>query len=82
MHRGASQAGKREPKTSMKIRIAWRKMQKPMSMSFSLHQERLVMSILPRFLVLDMIADMARIDDYLLPQQFHKIYIHRYKDVR
>lgn len=40
------------------------------------------MSILPRFLVLDMIGDMAPIDDYLLPQQFHKIYIHHYKDVR
>ncbi|XP_070813762.1 adenylate cyclase type 8 [Chaetodon trifascialis] len=44
-------------------------------------QERLVMSILPRFLVLEMIADMAPIDEYLLPQQFHKIYIHHYKDV-
>uniref|UniRef100_H3CM90 adenylate cyclase n=1 Tax=Tetraodon nigroviridis TaxID=99883 RepID=H3CM90_TETNG len=44
-------------------------------------QERLVMSILPRFLVLDMIGDMAPVDDYLLPQQFHKIYIHHYKDV-
>lgn len=45
-------------------------------------QERLVMSILPRFLVLEMIADMAPIDEYLLPQQFQKIYIHQYKDVR
>ncbi|KAG7232299.1 hypothetical protein INR49_009057 [Caranx melampygus] len=44
-------------------------------------QERLVMSILPRFLVLEMISDMAAVDDYLLPQQFHKIYIHHYKDV-
>uniref|UniRef100_A0A3Q3N1J9 adenylate cyclase n=1 Tax=Mastacembelus armatus TaxID=205130 RepID=A0A3Q3N1J9_9TELE len=44
-------------------------------------QERLVMSILPRFLVLEMISDMATVDDYLLPQQFHKIYIHHYKDV-
>ncbi|XP_078021743.1 adenylate cyclase type 8-like isoform X1 [Epinephelus lanceolatus] len=44
-------------------------------------QERLVMSILPRFLVLEMIADMATMDEYLLPQQFHKIYIHHYKDV-
>ncbi|XP_038153644.1 adenylate cyclase type 8-like isoform X2 [Cyprinodon tularosa] len=44
-------------------------------------QERLVMSILPRFLVLEMIADMAAVDEYLLPQQFHKIYIHHYKDV-
>ncbi|MEQ2242895.1 hypothetical protein ILYODFUR_001566 [Ilyodon furcidens] len=44
-------------------------------------QERLVMSILPRFLVMEMIADMAAVDEYLLPQQFHKIYIHHYKDV-
>ncbi|XP_045907833.1 adenylate cyclase type 8 [Micropterus dolomieu] len=44
-------------------------------------QERLVMSILPRFLVLEMISDMATMDEYLLPQQFHKIYIHHYKDV-
>ncbi|KAM7365855.1 hypothetical protein PAMP_016750 [Pampus punctatissimus] len=43
--------------------------------------ERLVMSILPRFLVLEMIADMAIVDEYMLPQQFHKIYIHHYKDV-
>lgn len=40
------------------------------------------MSILPRFLVLEMIADMSAVDEYLLPQQFHKIYIHHYKDVR
>ncbi|XP_059183503.1 adenylate cyclase type 8-like [Centropristis striata] len=44
-------------------------------------QERLVMSILPRFLVLEMTADMATMDEYLLPHQFHKIYIHHYKDV-
>ncbi|XP_042260130.1 adenylate cyclase type 8-like isoform X1 [Thunnus maccoyii] len=44
-------------------------------------QERLVMSILPRFLVLEMITDMATMDEYLLPQQFQKIYIHHYKDV-
>ncbi|XP_041638286.1 adenylate cyclase type 8-like [Cheilinus undulatus] len=44
-------------------------------------QERLVMSILPRFLVLEMTADMASMEDYLLPQQFHKIYVHHYKDV-
>ncbi|XP_029942314.1 adenylate cyclase type 8-like [Salarias fasciatus] len=44
-------------------------------------QERLVMSILPRFLVLEMISDMATMDEYLLPQQLHKIYIHHYKDV-
>ena len=45
-------------------------------------QERLVMSILPRFLVQEMTADMYTMDDYLLPQQLHKIYIHHYKDVR
>lgn len=40
------------------------------------------MSILPRFLVLEMIGDMAPMDEYLLPQQFQKIYIRHYKDVR
>lgn len=40
------------------------------------------MSILPRFLVLEMISDMTTADDYLLPHQFHKIYIHHYKNVR
>uniref|UniRef100_UPI003AB02961 adenylate cyclase type 8-like n=1 Tax=Centroberyx gerrardi TaxID=166262 RepID=UPI003AB02961 len=44
-------------------------------------QERLVMSILPRFLALEMISDMSTMDEYLLPHQFHKIYIHHYKDV-
>ncbi|XP_036419588.1 adenylate cyclase type 8 [Colossoma macropomum] len=44
-------------------------------------QERLVMSILPRFIALEMIADMSAMGDDLLPQQFHKIYIHQYKNV-
>uniref|UniRef100_A0A8C9VAV3 adenylate cyclase n=1 Tax=Scleropages formosus TaxID=113540 RepID=A0A8C9VAV3_SCLFO len=44
-------------------------------------QERLVLSILPRFVALEMIADMSAMEDDLLPQQFHKIYIHQYKDV-
>ncbi|KAI5090825.1 adenylate cyclase type 8, partial [Silurus meridionalis] len=44
-------------------------------------QERLVLSILPRFVALEMIADMASMDDELLPQQFHKVYIHQYTDV-
>ncbi|XP_036406201.1 adenylate cyclase type 8-like [Megalops cyprinoides] len=44
-------------------------------------QERLVLSILPRFVALEMIADMSSMDDELVPQQFHKIYIHQYKDV-
>uniref|UniRef100_A0A673I4E7 adenylate cyclase n=1 Tax=Sinocyclocheilus rhinocerous TaxID=307959 RepID=A0A673I4E7_9TELE len=41
----------------------------------------LVLSILPRFVALEMIADMTSMDDDLDPQQFHKIYIHQYKDV-
>uniref|UniRef100_A0AAY4B6C4 Adenylate cyclase type 8 n=1 Tax=Denticeps clupeoides TaxID=299321 RepID=A0AAY4B6C4_9TELE len=44
-------------------------------------QERLVMSILPRFVALEMIADMSAMEDELLSQQFHKIYIHQYTDV-
>uniref|UniRef100_A0A4W5RCC5 adenylate cyclase n=1 Tax=Hucho hucho TaxID=62062 RepID=A0A4W5RCC5_9TELE len=44
-------------------------------------QERLVNSIIPRFVALEMIADMSNMDDELLSQQFHKIYIHQYKDV-
>ncbi|XP_056619764.1 adenylate cyclase type 8 [Triplophysa dalaica] len=44
-------------------------------------QERLVLSILPRFVALEMIADMTSMDDELDPQEFHKIYIHQYKDV-
>ncbi|KTF77765.1 hypothetical protein cypCar_00031966 [Cyprinus carpio] len=43
--------------------------------------ERLVLSILPRFVALEMITDMTSMDDELDPQQFHKIYIHQYKDV-
>lgn len=45
-------------------------------------QERLVLSILPRFVALEMIADMSSLEDELNPQEFHKIYIHQYKDVR
>lgn len=45
-------------------------------------QERLVLSILPRFVALEMIADMSCLEDELSPQEFHKIYIHQYKDVR
>ncbi len=29
-----------------------------------------------------MIADMSSLEDELNPQEFHKIYIHQYKDVR
>lgn len=46
------------------------------------YQERLVLSILPRFVALEMIADMSSLEDELSPQEFHKIYIHQYKDVR
>ncbi|XP_041831980.1 adenylate cyclase type 8 [Melanotaenia boesemani] len=44
-------------------------------------QERLVLSILPRFVALEMIADMSSLEDELSPHEFHKIYIHQYKDV-
>ncbi|KAL7871564.1 hypothetical protein SRHO_G00065470 [Serrasalmus rhombeus] len=44
-------------------------------------QERLVLSILPRFVAFEMIADMTALGSELLPQQFHKIYIHHYTDV-
>ncbi len=45
-------------------------------------QERLVLSILPRFVALEMIADMSSLENELNPHEFHKIYIHQYKDVR
>ncbi|KAM4529157.1 adenylate cyclase type 8 [Fundulus diaphanus] len=44
-------------------------------------QERLVLSILPRFVALEMIADMSSMENELNPQEFYKIYIHQYKDV-
>ncbi|KAM9840261.1 adenylate cyclase type 8 [Aulostomus maculatus] len=44
-------------------------------------QERLVLSILPRFVALEMIADMSSMEDELSPQEFHKIYIHQYRNV-
>ncbi|XP_037607185.1 adenylate cyclase type 8 isoform X1 [Sebastes umbrosus] len=44
-------------------------------------QERLVLSILPRFVAVEMTADMGSLEDELNPQEFHKIYIHQYKDV-
>ncbi|CAL8392607.1 unnamed protein product [Gadus morhua 'NCC'] len=44
-------------------------------------QERLVLSILPSFVALEMIADMSTLGDELSTQEFHKIYIHQYKDV-
>lgn len=47
-------------------------------------QERLLLSLLPRFVALEIIADIAREDnhDKLLRNQFHKIYIHSYSNVR
>ncbi|XP_053192662.1 adenylate cyclase type 8 [Scomber japonicus] len=44
-------------------------------------QERLVLSILPRFVALEMIADMSSLENELNPQEFHKISIHQYKNV-
>ncbi|KAK5889611.1 hypothetical protein CesoFtcFv8_015602 [Champsocephalus esox] len=44
-------------------------------------QERLVLSVLPRFVVLEMINDMTNVDDEHLQHQFHRIYIHRYENV-
>ena len=45
-------------------------------------QERLVLSVLPRFVVLEMINDMANVEEQQLQPQFHRIYIHRYENVR
>ena len=45
-------------------------------------QERLVLSVLPRFVVLEMINDMTNVEDEHLQHQFHRIYIHRYENVR
>lgn len=47
-------------------------------------QERLLLSLLPRFVALEIIADIAKEDnhDKLLKNQFHKIYIHSYTSVR
>lgn len=40
------------------------------------------MSILPRFVALEMISDISTMDVDLISQQVHKIYIHQYTDVR
>lgn len=47
-------------------------------------QERLLLSLLPRFVVYEIIEDIAKEDnhDKLLRNQFHKIYIHSYSNVR
>ncbi|TTQ71774.1 Adenylate cyclase type 8 [Bagarius yarrelli] len=47
----------------------------------STNQERLVLSVLPRFVVLEMINDMSNVEDENLQHQFHRIYIHRYENV-
>ncbi|XP_042869482.1 adenylyl cyclase 78C-like isoform X2 [Penaeus japonicus] len=46
-------------------------------------QEKLLLSVLPRFVALEMIRDIAREDERgeFQPSQFHKIYIHRYENV-
>ena len=41
-----------------------------------------MLSVLPRFVVLEMINDMANVEDQHLQPQFHRIYIHRYENVR
>ncbi|KAG7273324.1 hypothetical protein CRUP_014434 [Coryphaenoides rupestris] len=46
-----------------------------------LADERLVLSVLPRFVVLEMINDMTNAEDQHLQPQFHRIYIHRYENV-
>lgn len=47
-------------------------------------QERLLLSLLPRFVAIEIIGDIAKEDnhDKLLKKQFHKIYIHSYSNVR
>ncbi|XP_064090034.1 adenylate cyclase type 8-like isoform X5 [Macrobrachium nipponense] len=47
-------------------------------------QEKLLLSVLPRFVALEMIKDIASEEDKhgeFQPSQFHKIYIHRYENV-
>lgn len=53
-----------------------------LSLFIALSQERLVLSVLPRFVVLEMINDMTNVEDEHLQHQFHRIYIHRYENVR
>ena len=51
--------------------------------ALDLWQEKLLISVLPRFVALEIISDIANQDESrILPTQFHKIYIHCYKDVR
>ncbi|XP_070534340.1 adenylate cyclase type 8-like [Ptychodera flava] len=47
------------------------------------NQQRLLLSVLPKFVALEMIDDIAHEmeEDNFLPAQFHKIYIHHYENV-
>ncbi|XP_077989853.1 adenylate cyclase type 8-like [Glandiceps talaboti] len=47
------------------------------------NQQRLLLSVLPKFVAIEMINDIAHEmeEDRFLPAQFHKIYIHRYENV-
>ncbi|RWS13387.1 adenylate cyclase type 8-like protein, partial [Dinothrombium tinctorium] len=46
-------------------------------------KERLLLSLLPRFVAMEIISDIAKEEDHgkILSAQFHKIYIHCYKNV-
>ncbi|CAL4127361.1 unnamed protein product, partial [Meganyctiphanes norvegica] len=46
-------------------------------------QEKLLLSVLPRFVALEMVKDIAMEEEKgdFQPEQFHKIYIHRYENV-
>ncbi|UYV81756.1 ADCY8 [Cordylochernes scorpioides] len=45
--------------------------------------ERLLLSVLPKFVVMEILGDIAKEDDgrTILPAQFHRIYIHSYNQV-
>nr|XP_006820732.1 PREDICTED: adenylate cyclase type 8-like [Saccoglossus kowalevskii] len=47
------------------------------------NQQRLLLSVLPKFVAIEMINDIAHEmeEDSFLPAQFHKIYIHQYENV-
>lgn len=55
----------------------------PSLLGLSSPKERLLLSLLPKFLALEIIADISKQEDSrVLSEQFHKFYIHSYKDVR
>lgn len=64
------------------LRLAGRPNETLRLLCFVVFQERLVLSVLPRFVVLEMINDMTNVEDEHLQHQFHRIYIHRYENVR